>query len=50
MKPTAISEDKKPCREAASREEQDYTREGVLFSYWGVILSFAILSSLLVSS
>lgn len=38
----------KPCREEASREEQDDTREGVVFSYWGVILSFTILSSLLV--
>ncbi|RLM54450.1 putative tRNA-splicing endonuclease subunit Sen2 [Panicum miliaceum] len=38
----------KQCREEAIREEQEDTREGVVFSYWGVILSFTILSSLLV--
>jgi tRNA-splicing endonuclease subunit Sen2 len=37
----------KPCREKARRKKHD-TREGVLFSSWGLILSFAILSSLLV--
>ncbi|KAF8692387.1 hypothetical protein HU200_039718 [Digitaria exilis] len=38
----------KPCSEDASKEEREETREGVAFSYWGVILSFTILSSLLV--
>ncbi|XP_062229887.1 probable tRNA-splicing endonuclease subunit Sen2 [Phragmites australis] len=38
----------KPSREEASREEQEHIRESVVFNYWGVILGFTILSSLLV--
>ncbi|CAN6176439.1 unnamed protein product, partial [Urochloa humidicola] len=38
----------KMCREEASREEKGDTREGVVLSYWGVILSFTVLSSILV--
>uniref|UniRef100_A0A0A9E044 tRNA-intron lyase n=1 Tax=Arundo donax TaxID=35708 RepID=A0A0A9E044_ARUDO len=38
----------KPCREETSREEQEHIRESVVPNYWGVILGFTILSSLLV--
>ncbi|KAJ1257864.1 hypothetical protein BS78_10G029000 [Paspalum vaginatum] len=38
----------KPCREVSRSEEQEHTREGVLYSYWGVVLSFTLLSSLIV--
>ncbi|CAL4966275.1 unnamed protein product [Urochloa decumbens] len=38
----------KTCRQKASREENWDTREGVVLSYWGVILSFTVLSSILV--
>uniref|UniRef100_A0ACD6A334 Uncharacterized protein n=1 Tax=Avena sativa TaxID=4498 RepID=A0ACD6A334_AVESA len=37
-----------PCSEEANKEEQVITRETVVFSYWGVILGFTVLSSLLV--
>ncbi|CAD6335289.1 unnamed protein product [Miscanthus lutarioriparius] len=37
----------KSCREV-SNEEQEHTFRGVVFSYWGVVLSFTVLSSLLV--
>ncbi|VAI93981.1 unnamed protein product [Triticum turgidum subsp. durum] len=37
-----------PSREEANKEEQDHTRERVVFNYWGVILGFTVLSSLLV--
>ena len=33
----------KQCREEAIKKEQEDTREGVIFSYWRVILSFTIL-------
>ncbi|KAF8659666.1 hypothetical protein HU200_058429 [Digitaria exilis] len=35
-----------PSREEASTEKQEDTREGIVFSYWGVILSFTIISVL----
>jgi tRNA-splicing endonuclease subunit Sen2 len=38
----------KSCREVSSNEEQEHTSGGVVFSYWGVVLSFTVLSSLLV--
>ncbi|XP_066372121.1 probable tRNA-splicing endonuclease subunit Sen2 [Miscanthus floridulus] len=38
----------KSCREVSSNEEQEHTCGGVVFSYWGVVLSFTVLSSLLV--
>lgn len=37
-----------PCREEAKKEEQDDRRESVVFSYYGVILGFAVLSTFLV--
>jgi tRNA-splicing endonuclease subunit Sen2 len=36
------------CREVTSNEEQEHASGGVVFSYWGVVLSFTILCSLLV--
>lgn len=38
----------KPCREEANMVEQQHTRESVVSNYWGVILGFTVLSSLLV--
>ncbi|CAM0908580.1 unnamed protein product [Alopecurus aequalis] len=37
-----------PCREQANKEEQGHKRETVVLNYWGVILGFTVLSSLLV--
>lgn len=38
----------KPSREEANKEDQGHTRETVVLNYWGVILGFTVLSSLLV--
>lgn len=38
----------KSCREVSSNGEQEHTSGGVVFSYWGVVLGFTILSSFLV--
>ncbi|XP_062178572.1 probable tRNA-splicing endonuclease subunit Sen2 [Phragmites australis] len=38
----------KLCREEFNREEQEHIRESVVYDYWGLILGFTILSSLLV--
>ena len=40
---------REPCREEAKKKEQDHTGETpVVLDYWGVILGFTVLSSLLV--
>jgi tRNA-splicing endonuclease subunit Sen2 len=37
-----------PCREEANTEERGHTRETVVLNYWGVILGFTVVSSILV--
>ncbi|KAM0926418.1 hypothetical protein ACQ4PT_003504 [Festuca glaucescens] len=37
-----------PCRVEPSKEEEGHTRETVVLNYWGVILGFTVLSTLLV--
>ena len=40
---------REPCREEAKKKEQEHTGEtAVVLDYWGVILGFTVLSSLLV--